>query len=129
MLSCKGGLLMSNRRASGALRFHWSALLMASATASALSAYWIFPGDWCNSFSVRTAFGFFVCITSVLYIWFVDDERRPLAGTAHRVLVGGLTGIVLAVIAGGPSVLYALLVLVGAMLGYVGFRWLKHLPI
>lgn len=129
MLSCNGGLLMSNRRPSGALSFHWSALVMASATASALSAYWIFPGDWCDSFSARTAFGIFVCITSMLYIWFVDDERRPLAGTAHRLLVGGLTGFVLAVIVGGPDVLYALLVLVGAMLGYVGFRWLKHLPI
>jgi hypothetical protein len=120
---------MSNSKPSGALHFHWSALLVACATAAALSAYWIFPGDWCDSLSVRTAFGLLMGITAMLYIWFVDDERRPLAGTAHRVLVGGLTGVVLAAIAGGPGMLYALLAVLGAMLGYVGFRWLKHLPI
>ena len=108
---------------------HWSALLCAAVTAMAFVAFQFFPGRWCEPVSVRLAVGAFVVITSMLYLWFVDDARRPKARAWHRVLVGCVAGVVVSAIAGGPAVLYALLALVGGMAGYVGFRWLKHVPL
>ena len=35
----------------------------------------------------------------------------------------------LALIAGGPPELYPLLGLLGGVAGYLGFRWLRHLPL
>ena len=108
---------------------HWSALLCAAVTAMAFVAFQFFPGHWCEPVAVRLAAGAFVVITSMLYLWFVDDARRPKAGAWHRILVGSIAGVVVSAIAGGPAVLYALLALVGGITGYVGFRWLKHVPL
>ena len=65
----------------------------------------------------------------MLYLWFVDDERRPKAGAWHRIIVGAGAGLIVSTIASGPSELYALLGMVGGMAGYIGFRWIKHVPL
>jgi hypothetical protein len=108
---------------------HWLELSIAAIFAALFTAFRILPGEWCEPVSVRLVAGVFAVATAMLYLWLVDDERRPKAGAVHRMLVGGLTGLVVSAIAAGGGELYALLGLLGAMSGYFGFRWLKHVPI
>lgn len=108
---------------------HWSELTFAAMGAVFFIAFYFFPGSWCEPISVRFFAGTFVVITSMLYLWFVDDERRPKAGAWHRIIVGAAAGLIVSAIAAGRSELYALLGIVGGMAGYIGFRWLKHVPL
>lgn len=110
-------------------RVRWLELLLAAIFGALFTAFQFLSGQWCEPTLVRPVAGIFVVLTAVLYLYFVDDERRPLVGVWHRMLFGAAAGFVVAAISNGPSELYALLTLVGAMLGYVGFRWLKHVPI
>jgi hypothetical protein len=108
---------------------HRFELVVAAVFGAAFTAFRLFPGSWCEPFPVRLVAGVFVVATAMLYLWFVDDKRRPKAGAVHRVLVGGSAGLIVAAIANGTSELYALLALVGTIAGYIGFRWLKHVPL
>lgn len=108
---------------------NWSMLGISAIFGAVFTAFHVFPARWCEPFPVRLAAGIFVVATAMSYLCFVDDERRPKAGALHRMLVGGSTGFVVAAIANGGGELYALLGLVGVMSGYVGFRWLKRVPI
>jgi hypothetical protein len=107
----------------------WQALGFASLCSALFVAFYFFPGSWCEPRQVKFLGGAFVVVTGALYLWFVDDERRPMAGTLHRILIGTSVGVVVAAIAGGPFELFGLLSICGAVLGYIGFRWLKHVPL
>ena len=72
---------------------------------------------------IRIIFASFVTIVAILYLWIVDDKRRPLASTWHRIRVGVGAGITVAAICNGPIELYILLVIIGAILGYFGCQW------
>lgn len=108
---------------------HWSELAFSAIAAAFFIAFRFFPGDWCEPPSIRFFAGAFIVITGMFYLGFVDDERRPKAGAWHRIIVGTSVGLIVAAIAGGTGDLYALLGMVGGMLGYIGFRWLKHVPL
>ena len=108
---------------------HWIALAYAAGVAAVFVLFQFFPGYWCEPVSVRLGAGLFVVIICALYLWLVDDERRPKAGAWHRILVGATAWLLLALIAGGPPELYPLLGLLGGVAGYLGFRWLRHLPL
>jgi hypothetical protein len=107
---------------------HWLELSIAVVFAALFTGFQFFPGGWCEPLSVKLVAGVFVVVSAMLYLWFVDDERRPKAGARHRLVVGGSTGLIVAAIAGGQFELHALLALIGVASGYVGFRWLKHVP-
>ncbi|TXI91250.1 MAG: hypothetical protein E6Q34_07495 [Burkholderiaceae bacterium] len=92
------------------------------------TAFHFLPGSWCEPLPIRVLAGVFVVATTAVYLFLVDDERRPLVGAWHRIFVGVVTGNVVAAISGSSGELYFLLTLVGAMLGFIGFRWLKHVP-
>lgn len=110
-------------------KMHWSELAVAAFGAAVFTAFYFFPGDWCEPMSVRFIVGAFIVITGAFYLWLVDDERRPKASAAHRIIIGSSVGLVVAAVAGGQSDLYGLLAMVGGILGYIGFRWLKHVPL
>ena len=107
----------------------WSELSLATVFGALFTAFYFLPGSWCDPAPVRPLAGAFVVVTAMFYLHFVDDERRPLVGAWHRILVGSAAGVIVAAISNGSGELYALLALVGAMLGYIGFRWLKHVPL
>lgn len=106
----------------------WVDLALAAIFGALFTAFQFLPGTWCDPAPVRPLAGIFVVVTTVLYLYFVDDTRHPV-GAWHRIAVGASAGLVVAAISNGVIELYPLLLLVGAMLGYVGFRWLKHVPI
>jgi hypothetical protein len=108
---------------------HWFELAIAAFFGAVFTAFRVFPSSWGDPFAVRLTAGVFVVATAMLYLWFVDDERRPKAGALHRMLVAGSAGLLVAAITNGSGELYALLGLAGALAGYVGFRWLKHVPL
>lgn len=85
------------------------------------------PADLENIRQIRILSGIVLVVSAALYLHLVDDERRPKVNSLHRMIVGCVTGLLVALIAQGSFELYALLGLVGLMLGYIGFRWLKHL--
>jgi len=93
------------------------------------TAFYVLPGAWCEPAAVRLLAGSFVLATAVFYLYAVEDNRRVKVGAWHRIAVGAAAGAVTAAISQGAGELYVLLILVGAMLGYVGFRWLKHVPL
>lgn len=103
-------------------------LIIAAIFGAIFTAFHLLPAEWCEPLSVRLAAGVFVVATAAFYLAFVDEERRPKGGAWHRITVGAIAGCIVAAISNGAMDLYALLALVGAMLGYVGFRWLKHVP-
>jgi len=87
------------------------------------------PGEWCEPWPVRVALAGVVALAAAFYIVLVDGERRKRVTWWHRVAVGALAGLVVAVIADGSSEVYVLSVLLGVMLGYGGnylLGWLKH---
>jgi hypothetical protein len=106
----------------------WIEFAFAAISSALFIAFHFLPGSWCGPAPVRPLAGVFIIVTAMLYLNFVDDERRTKVGSWHRILVGSTTGVIVAVISHGSAELYVLLALVGAMLGYVGFRWLKHVP-
>lgn len=108
---------------------HKFELAIAIALGALFTAFRVFPSGWCEPLPVRLIAGVFVVATTALYLFLVDDERKPKAGSVHGVLVGCAAGLVVAAIENGTVELYALLGLVGIILGYVGFRWLKHVPL
>ena len=108
---------------------HWFEFAIAVVFGILFTAFRVFPGAWCEPISVRIVAGVFVVATGMVYLFLVDDERRPKASALHRMTVGSASALIVAAIANGSSALYALLGLIGAMAGYVGFRWLKHVPL
>lgn len=107
----------------------WPEVALAAIFGALFTAFYFLPGSWCDPAPVRPLAGIFIVVATMFYLYFVDDERRPLVGTWHRILVGSVAGVIVAAISSGSSELHVLLALVGAMLGYVGFRWLKHVPL
>lgn len=106
----------------------WFELTLAFVLAAIFTAFHFLSGSWCEPVSVRLVAGAFVVVTGIFYLGLFDDERRPKVGVLHRIIVGGAVGLVVAAIAQGSSDLYFLLLLVGVMLGYIGCRWVKHVP-
>ncbi len=102
---------------------------LAAILGALFTAFNFLPGSWSDPAPVRLLAGIFVVVATMFYLHLVDDDRRPLVGAWHRILVGSAAGITVAAIAGASVALYVLLALVGAVLGYIGFRWLKHLPL
>lgn len=107
----------------------WAELGLATILGALFTAFHFFPSSWCDPAPVRPLAGIFVVVTTMLYLYFVDDERRPIVGACHRILVGSAAGFVVAAISGGSGELYPALALVGALLGFIGFRWLKYVPL
>lgn len=107
----------------------WPELGFAVLTAVMVIAFRVSPTEFTSLSQVRLLAGALIVLTAMFYLYFVDDKRKPLAGAGHRVVVGSTTGFVIALLVGGTFELYGLLVLVGALLGYIGFRWLKHVPL
>lgn len=108
---------------------HRAELGLAAILGALFTAFNFLPGSWSDPTPVRLLAGIFVVVATMFYLHLVDDDRRPLVGAWHRILVGSAAGITVAAIAGASVALYGLLALVGAVLGYIGFRWLKHLPL
>lgn len=106
----------------------WFELTLAFVFASLFMAFHFLSGSWCEPVSVKLVAGAFVVVAGMFYLWLVDDEHRPKVGALHRIIVGGAVGLVVAAIAQGSTELYVLLMLVGVMLGYIGCRWVKHVP-
>lgn len=107
----------------------WFELALAMVLGATFTAFHFLPGPWCEPAAVRPLAGIFVVVGTMFYLYLVDDERRPVLGVWHGILFGAVAGVVVAAIASGAGELYALLVFVGAMLGWIGFRWLKHVPL
>jgi len=107
----------------------WLELSCAIVCGALFTAFRFFPGGWCEPLSVRLCAAIFVAVTGAFYLWLVDEERRPKVGSIHRIMVGSSVGLVAAAIVGGPFELFGLLAVSGALLGYIGFRWLKHVPL
>ena len=101
----------------------FSAALLVSAIA--LAPY-VVSGVWGESFNVRGAAAIFVFLVFVAYLVFVDSERRPKAGTLHRIVFGAVCGMAIASIYSSPSAGFALGALVGGTLGYIGIYWAKY---
>lgn len=108
---------------------HWPELAFAALTAALVVVFRLLPIDWVDSFQIKFIAGTLIVLVAMFYLYFVDDERRPKAGAWHRIAVGAATGFVVALLVRGTFELYGLLVLGGALLGYFGFRWLKHVPL
>jgi len=107
----------------------WAELALVTVLGALFTAFYFLPGSWCEPAPVRPLAEILVVVTTMFYLHFVDDERRPTVGALHRMFVGSAAGVIVAAISSGSGELFALLALVGAMLGYVGFRWLKHVPL
>jgi len=82
----------------------WAEFALATVFGALFTAFYFLTGSWFQPAPVRPLAGVLVVVATMFYLYFVDDERRPMAGTLHRMLVG-------------------------AMHGYVGFRWLKHVSL
>jgi len=107
----------------------WPELAIAVPLAAIVVAVRFLPGDWCEPPFVRIALGVFVALAAGVYISLVDSERRGRVSSVHRVVVGAVAGLVIALIADGSSEVYALSVLLGVMVAYGGnylLGWLKH---
>ena len=111
------------------MAMHRFELAIAAVFGALFTAFYVVPGAWSEPTSVRLIAGSFVLATVVFYLYAVEDNRRVKVGAWHRIAVGGAAGAVIAAISQGGGELYVLLSLIGAMLGYVGFRWLKHVPL
>lgn len=107
----------------------WFELTLATVMGAIFIAFHFLPRSWCDPAPVRPLAGIFVVMVTIFYLYLVDDERRPLVGAWHRIGVGSVAGVIVAAIAGGSGELYAVLAFVGAMLGFIGFRWLKDVPL
>ena len=107
----------------------WTELGLSALWGSLFTAFYFLTGSWCEPAPVCPLSGIFVVAATMFYLNFVDDERRPLVGAWRRIFVGATAGIIVAAISSGSGELYALLALGGAMLGYIGFRWLTHVPL
>ena len=103
----------------------WAEFALALVFGALSTAFYFLPRSWFQPAPVRPRAGVLVVVATMFYLHFVDDGRRPLAGTLQRMLVGSAVGVIVAAISSGSGALFALLALVGAMHGYVGFRWLK----
>nr|WP_315467376.1 hypothetical protein [uncultured Undibacterium sp.] len=110
------------------MHMRWFELTLVTVMGAIFTAFHFLPGPWCDPAPVRPLAGIFVVVVTMLYLYLVDDERRPLVGAWHRIGAGSVAGLILAAIASGSGELYALLAFVGALLGFIGFRWLKHVP-
>ncbi|MFZ6800499.1 hypothetical protein [Undibacterium sp. Di24W] len=106
----------------------WFELALATVLGAIFTAFHFLPGPWCDPAPVRPLAGIFVVVLTMFYLYLVDDERRPLVGVWHRIGVGSVACVIVAAIASGSCELYALFAFVGALLGLIGFRWLKHVP-
>lgn len=106
----------------------WFELALATMFGALFTAFHFLPGPWCDPAPVRPIAGIFVLVVTMFYLHLVDDERRPVVGAWHRIGVGAVAGVVLTAISGGSGELYILLAFIGAILGFIGFRWLKHIP-
>jgi drug/metabolite transporter superfamily protein YnfA len=107
----------------------WFALFVAAVCGVAFVAFYLLPGRWSEPLPIRLFAGVFIVVTAMVYLWFVEEERPLRVGPWHRGLVGALAGIAVAAIGSGSGELFALLALVGAASGFIGFRWLKHVPL
>nr|WP_315485665.1 hypothetical protein [uncultured Undibacterium sp.] len=107
----------------------WFELTIATVFGALFIAFHFLSGPWCDPAPVRPLAGIFVVVVTMFYLHLVDDERRPLVGAWHRICVGAVAGVNVAAIASGSGAMYVLLAFVGAMLGFIGFRWLKHVPL
>nr|WP_314861975.1 hypothetical protein [uncultured Undibacterium sp.] len=107
----------------------WFELTIATVFGALFIAFHFLSGPRCDPAPVRPLAGIFVVVVTMFYLHLVDDERRPLVGTWYRICVGSVAGVIVAAIASGTGELYALLAFVGALLGFIGFRWLKHFPL
>lgn len=85
-------------------RMRWTELGLSALFGALFTAFYFLPGSWCEPAPVLPLAGIFVVAATMFYLNFVDDERRPLVGAWHRIFVG-------------------------AMLGYIGFRCLTHVPL
>jgi len=108
---------------------HWFKLILSTVFGALFTAFHFLPGSWCDPAPVRPFAGICVVVVTMSYLHLVDDERRPLVGVWHRIIVGSVAGVIVAAIASGSGAMYVLLAFVGAMLGFIGFRWLRHVPI
>lgn len=107
----------------------WFELAIAAIFASLFTASHLLPVAWCEPFPVRLFAGIFAVVTGAMYLCLVDDERRPRADAMHRMVVGAGTGVVVATISRGDLELHVLLALAGAMAGWIGFRWFRHVSL
>ena len=73
------------------------------------------------------ALSLFVICVFVVYVGFIDDERRPTKSHLFRIGVGILAGVTVATIYQVQPEAYFLGALVGGFLGWLGILWIKHL--
>ncbi|MBK7900142.1 MAG: hypothetical protein KA603_03975 [Azonexus sp.] len=100
-----------------------TALILGALLLVALWAQSLFPAfpHWNAGLS---AFAF--CVFAA-YMVLVDDSLRPTKSAAHRMMVGILTGIVIAALNHAPGEGFLLGAMVGGILGWLGRHWAQHL--
>jgi len=86
----------------------------------------IAPGGWPSMVTWLLAVLIFGVFVGVIVVTETDRDCRGPRGTRLRVLTGAMSLMAMALVLGGSFELAALGALVGAMLGYVGIHWLRH---
>lgn len=84
------------------------------------------PGGWPALVTWLLAVLIFGVFVGVIVVTETDRDCRGPRGTRLRVLTGAMSLTAMALALGGSFELAALGALVGAMLGYVGVHWLRH---
>ena len=80
----------------------------------------VIPHGWRESSSVQCGAAIFVFLVCAGYLVLVDDERKPKAGTTHRLIFGVFCGLTIAGIYNSQANGYALGALMCCILGNVG---------